>query len=446
LRIGPGAKAEEGIAALGLFDTGGGRICELDLQYSVLAPLRNGNPRALDFLLFASSVYALDKVGSRSAAPDAWTRSFSLTIPVSDPARWRQARSYLVDCLQFLTGDIWELEFTQQATPVLRPRRSRRRRRAAFMQPAGDIVCLFSGGLDSLVGAIDLLEGTTERVLLVGHHDADMGGPFGDQKAILARLRAAYPGRISSVLGRVGQSGAGDEITLRGRSLLFIALGVFAATALGSDIPIVIPENGTIALNVPLTPSRRGSCSTRTAHPAYLRRLFLALECAGLGSPIRNPLLMKTKGEVVGQCLNPELLRDLIPLSVSCAKRSHRKDWIRRSARSCGRCMPCIYRRAALHSAGLDTEVYGIDVCAGELDINGNDEGGNDFRACLSFLRGGQSAADVSMALLANGSLEVAKLGAYADVVMRAMKEVRHWLQDKGSPEIRRAAGLPGKV
>jgi len=443
LKIGPGVRTGQGISTLVLHDDVAEPICELDLQYSLLAPLRNRNSTALDLLVFASSVYALDKSLSRDASMDGWTRAFSLTTPVSDQSAWRSARPDLVDCLQFLTGDNWAFEFTPHSSQLLRTGRAPgRRRSAATIQVGGDTVCLFSGGLDSLVGAIDLLEGGAARILLVGHHDGDMGGPFGDQRALLERLRAAYPRRISSVLVRVGQLGGSAEITLRGRSLLFIALGAFAANALGSTVPVVIPENGTIALNVPLTPSRRGSCSTRTAHPAYLRKLSCALERLGLHNPILNPLSMKTKGEVVAQCLNQQLLREIVSLSVSCAKRSHRRDWIRRGAKSCGRCMPCIYRRSALHTIGLDTEVYGINICAGEVDVDGDDEGGSDLRAYLSFLRRTPSPGDISNTLLASGPLDIRQLSAYADVIVRAMGEIRSLLQDKGIAKVRRAAGL----
>ncbi len=446
LRIGPAKSKDQGIAVLGLYDDSEERVCELDLQYSLLSPLRNRNQSALDFLLLASSIYALDKSFSRDQAEDRWTRQFSLTTPVSAPALWGAARPDLVECLQFLTGDKWTLKFVLQEGPVIGPERSGRRRSSARVPyVGGDAVCLFSGGLDSLVGAIDLLEGSSDRIVLVGHHDGDMGGPFGDQRTLLGRLRAIYPQRISSVFVRVGQMDGSTDITLRARSLLFIALGVFAANAVGPAIPVLIPENGTIALNVPLTPSRRGSCSTRTAHPAYLHRLGAALDRLDLKNPILNPLSLKTKGEVVAQCSNPQLLKEIVHLSVSCAKRSHRREWIRRDAKSCGRCMPCIYRRAALHAAGLDTEVYGIDICADEVDVDGNDQGGSDFRACLSFLRRDSTRDDLSRALLASGSLDVRKLSEYADLVSRAMNEIRSLLLEKSSVRVRRAAELLGR-
>src|SRR5690606_23096162 len=101
--------------------------------------------------------------------------------------------------------------------------------------------------LDSLVGVIDWLESNDDgKILLVGHHDGDMAGPFADQRALLAELTSAYPRRISSALIRVGHTNESTdqtEITLRGRSLIFVALGLFAASTLGEETPLLIPEN-----------------------------------------------------------------------------------------------------------------------------------------------------------------------------------------------------------
>src|SRR5438132_700143 len=47
------------------------------------------------------------------------------------------------------------------------------------------------------------------------------------------------------------------EITTRGRSMLFLALGAAVADAVQAT-QLIVPENGFISLNVPLTPSRIG--------------------------------------------------------------------------------------------------------------------------------------------------------------------------------------------
>lgn len=443
-RVQPRAFTRENFAVVRLVGDGAtGELAQLDVEYSKLVPLRTSNPLALDFLLCAASVYAIDKLILRACAADSWTRDIALTLPVSDVDRWTSASRHLVEALSFLTGDRWEVEFVPLSSPLTR-NRARRRQRRPVPRPQGDIACLFSGGLDSLVGVIDQLEeNRDQRLLLVGHHDGQMAGPLADQQRILNPLRQQYPRRFDAILARVGHTSKGPEITLRGRSLLFIALGVYAASSVGPGTPLLIPENGTIALNAPLTPSRRGSCSTRTAHPHYLATVQRVLADVGLDHSFINPLELRTKGETVSLCRNLDVLRTLAPLSVSCAKRGHKRSWRNRSVPACGRCMPCVYRRAALHTIGSDTEAYGNDICTGDVDIDARDEEGpNDLRACFSFLKRKPSADEIALSLLANGKLDIGRLPDYADLVRRAMEEIRRLLRDKGTREIQRRAGL----
>lgn len=447
--IHPTADTREHFAVIELHKDDGARLCALDLQYSELARLPRPQAVALDLLLTASSVYAIDKLVLRSTASDAWTRDIQLAVQVSSPELWAGSASQLNQCLSFLTGDNWSIDFsTGTRDPIGRRRAQVRRRRSRVFTPPirAAAVSLFSGGLDSLVGVIDWLEEHPHQpMLLVGHHDGDMAGPFADQKTLLASLTAAYPGRLSSLLVRVGHDTPArtqTEITLRGRSLIFISLGMVAASALGPQVPLLVPENGTIALNVPLTPSRRGSCSTRTAHPSYLAMLGTTLRNLGLSNPISNPLRNKTKGEVLTACRNQALLARIARSAVSCAKRGHKMHWTRRNATSCGRCMPCIYRRAAMHAAGWDDEVYGDDICLGEVDLTDIGEKANDLRACLSFVKLAPSNADVASLLMASGRLEPGGVVSDAAMISRTMDEIRTLLRDKASPAVRRHAGL----
>lgn len=430
----------EGFVAANIVKDGDMWLCQIDMEYSKLASLGQANETAMDMLLLAASVYALDKLVLRNNAPDCWHRKFVLRLPVSDAGTWGSVKNDLDYCISFLTGDSWDINFIAQEAslahlnhPVILPQTS-------------DAVCLFSGGLDSLIGAIDWLESNNgQHLCLVGHHDGQIAGTYGDQKNLLQKLKREYPERIADILVRIGhnnESTENREPSLRGRSFLFAALGIFVASALGPNIPLFIPENGTIALNIPLTPSRRGSCSTRTAHPYYLNMLRRVVAGVGLTNTFSNPLETKTKGEVVAQSLNQQLLEETAPLSVSCAKRGHRIHWTHREAKSCGRCMPCIYRRAALHTVGLDNELYGDDICQGEVKLDTDEKKSNDFRACLAFLMQNPTTAEISSILMANGSLDVRRLPDYTAVVQRAMNEIRTLLRDKATPEIKRLAGM----
>jgi 7-cyano-7-deazaguanine synthase in queuosine biosynthesis len=421
------------------------RVTQLYFDFTTL--LRRVKPpseAALDLLFVGGIVYALDKLMPRSLADDAWSRLFEVEIPVREPNKWNHVRLTVNDCLGFLTGDDWRVSFIERQSPLIRRRRRKRRARLRLSLASGSTVCLFSGGLDSLVGAIDWLEANPgESLVTVGHHDPNIAGPLSDQKNVSRIVRQHYPMRLSPVFVGIGQTPSGDEISMRSRSLLFVALGVLVADTLGGNVPVLIPENGTIALNVPLTPSRRGSCSTRTAHPYFLKRLQEWLNGVGLQHELGNPLLGKTKGEVVAECGNGEVLRAAVLESVSCAKRGHTRTWKNRSAKGCGRCMPCIYRRAALHKIGLDQEAYGVDVCQGDLDLSDrNSESADDFRACLSFLCRRPSEIDIAKMLVAAGPLNPLEAMGHAATVHRAMQEIVNLLNDKATVDIQQAARL----
>jgi len=223
---------------------------------------------------------------------------------------------------------------------------------------------------------------------------------------------------------------------------MFIGLGIYVASAAGENLEMIMPENGNIALNVPLTPSRRGACSTRTAHPFFLKSINQVLHNIGFRNTVSNPFELKTKGECVGHCLNRALLRSVAELSFSCAKRGHRSTWIRRNAKQCGRCMPCIYRRAALHKIGSDNDIYGRDICSGEVDLDSKQKLADDFRAYVSFISKNPSIEEISSLLLANGNLDISLLPDYGDLVFRALEEVRVLLRSKATQRVLNQAGI----
>jgi 7-cyano-7-deazaguanine synthase in queuosine biosynthesis len=413
----------------------------LDLDVTTL--LRHSlqiDEQAFDFLFVASIIYAIDKAVPRTVdgdAEDRWTRELGVSIPVATPARWRRVAKEFSACVSFLTGDVWAIRFEPRAREVvqIRPRRRSVRRQPLF----GAVASLFSGGLDSYIGAIDWLEEQRDDSLcLVSHYDGHVGGPKSDQRRTFEVLKNHYGHRINSIQMRVGIKPAGPETTFRSRSLLFIAIGYCVATKLGANVPVIIPENGPISLNYPLNPSRRGSCSTRTTHPYFLSSLHSILETLGFERRLINPYEFSTKGEMVANCKNKGVLRDGALETVSCAKSGHVVHWDNRTARACGRCIPCLFRRAALHVGGLDIEPYGIDVCSSTRKEGGDD----DLLALLSFLRRDLTPADVSRTLACNGSLPANRLAQYADVVKRMRVEIRDWIETKGQHLLKRAAEI----
>jgi 7-cyano-7-deazaguanine synthase in queuosine biosynthesis len=394
-------------------------------------------PAARDFLRLAGAAYCADKLVLRRLTQDRWTRQIHLDVPVADLARWQTATATLSAALDYLTGDHWNLSFRAAAVP------GSRRRPAA--NGGVDAVCLFSGGLDSLCGAIDLLE-EGRRLCLVGHYE---GGLIpGVQQALAAELAEHYGAdqvTLRQLLLRPAAARASQtrplptrrERSTRGRSLLFIAAGLAIADAYGPTTPLYVPENGFIGINVPLSRARSGSLSTRTTHPYFLGCLEAALAALAIDNPLQNPYRLQTKGAMLRRSRNPRLLARLAPRSVSCAHPEAAR-WRRRRQGNCGYCYPCLIRRAAMHAAGWDHgEGYAWDVLNDATVLEGNRRIGADLRAILWATARERPTLDV----LRNGPVPDGEVQAFADLVRRGQAELTAWLATGTSSALR--ARLP---
>ena len=303
--------------------------------------------RAWDFLALALSVAAADQGCLRRTSPDGWTREIRLEVAVTDAEFWDTQTKAINDTLRFLTGDIWQLAFVPGGAPRPRPLRSTGRRLT------GDCVCLLSGGVDSLVGAIDAVSAGRRPVLVsqIARGDAERQRQFAETIGQgLSHLQ------LSHAIEPPGEA----ERSQRARSLVFVAYGVLAASVLpkhrhGEEVDILIPENGFVSLNVPLTPLRLGSLSTRTTHPLFIRQIQGILDAVGFHVRLLNPYQLKTKGEMLVECSDQSLLRELVFGSTSCGRFS------RFNYKHCGRCVPCLVRRAAFLRWGRgDETIYSV--------------------------------------------------------------------------------------
>lgn len=300
-------------------------------------------PRAWDFLSIALSVITADLAEWRAESADNWTREFDLTIAVADPAFWCTQAAALEAALKFLSTDRWRLTFVGGGLQPAPPRNA--------VRPAEDCVVLLSGGLDSLIGAVDLASAGRKPLAVsnIVRGDGDNQGAFA----------TAIGGGLRHLALNHNASPPWDkEPSQRARSLIFIAFGVLTATALkayqdGGEVPFYVCENGFIAVNPPLTGARLGSLSTRTAHPEFLNRIREILAAANLRVKIINPYEHKTKGEMLRDCGDQALLRAHATDSVSCGR--YRVF----NYNHCGRCVPCQVRRAAFLAWGQpDTTFY----------------------------------------------------------------------------------------
>lgn len=297
-----------------------------------------------DFTIFALSVSAADKAVSRQKSPNGWTREIYLQFAIHDLSLWQGMQAQLEAMLKFLTGDYWTLDFVRNNQPL-----PFARTRKAYN---ADCVALLSGGMDSLVGAIDLVD-QHKKPLLVSHIVR------GNEQ-----IQQSFAETVSPHCGfcqwneaiKLPKSTQGEGST-RGRSIVFFAFAALAATGLPISIrqpkKIYVAENGFISLNISLNSSRVSSLSTKTTHPVYMDCLRKIWQALGLNLSLETPYRFCTKGEMLRSCRNQTVLHQLLGNSVSCGKYGVHK------LTHCGRCVPCMVRRAAFQAAGIqDTTRY----------------------------------------------------------------------------------------
>lgn len=137
------------------------------------------------------------------------------------------------------------------------------------------------------------------------------------------------------------------------------------AGILGDEIPVYIPENGFIGLNISLTMSRMGSCSTRTTHPYFLRTLKDIIYSVGIRNPIENIFAYDSKREIVHKVKDrPAFLsgfKDTISCSHPCQVR-YNKIGSRQYPVNCGYCYPCLIRKGSLLDVEDDEDYSCMDL------------------------------------------------------------------------------------
>lgn len=416
---------------------------------------------AFDLLLLSVIVYNVDRMLNRSIhSSDGWKRNITLEgVPARNADTMNRAAHLFESSISFLTGDKWTIRFVQHGSWEYHPLANTQYVRNQYTK-----VALFSGGLDSLIGFVDeaytLNEG--ERILLISH--VEQGKEGTDQKGIInyCEEHHIYDGRYDRIMSRVSLSRSANanressESTFRSRSLLFFAMGIYCAHSIGNDMQLIVPENGTISINIPLNPSRRSACSTRTTHPVFMKRLGDAIQAIGINNTLYNPYQIMSKADMITACSrNPEkdaIIRQLQGLSCSCAKRSHNYHWDKlstiiteRHINHCGMCLPCIYRRVALDAIGLDNpDLLGTDINNGNpYDIdNFVQRRARDYRSLLLFLRYRFNEAYIREELKANHITSEMGLEDYVNLAMRSYQQVAAWVARNGSARVKQIAGI----
>lgn len=277
-----------------------------------------------------------------------WRRSFRFRVPVREPDLWnsKPVRAALASVLSFLSEDVYEFEFS----------RLKKDRKlddfmtlddAPFDGEVGEVV-MFSGGLDSLAGAVGEAVVGRSQVLLVHHRSNEKLGPRHQQ--LLRAVRAAAGPRAPLHFAFLAnkKKRLGKEFTQRTRSFLFAALGTVFARMIGLD-RLRFYENGVTSLNLPPSPQVVGARASRTTHPRVLAGFAsLFTELFGSRFEVDNPFLWETKTDVVKRIADAGC-GGLIGLSTSCG---HTWELKSKTHTHCGVCSQCIDRRFAVLAAG----------------------------------------------------------------------------------------------
>ncbi len=408
-----------------------------------------------DLLEFASALYLADESLARISAADHWARDFEFAFPVHDPSQWESASESLRRCLGFLSGDRFTFTWSERRNlPRLVRHRAKLRRSNIVRQPI-DRISLFSGGVDSLLGAVTYLE-QDERVLLLGHY-AD-NATAAAQRELARHIQGRFPEKAKFLQFRI-QRHRGEhrsvqlpskaEKSHRTRSFLFLSLA--AAVAHTLEIPrISIPENGLIALNPPIELSRMGALSTRTAHPIFLVRFLDSVRTLeAFQGNLENPFLFQSKIDMLRTA--PPWMQQLFLRSVSCARPTRYQD---RRVLHCGYCVPCIYRRVAFVPVGYDrARDYAFDAFRSLSSLTNALQA--DFRALVRFARRveGAGVAEMSGIVLSHGHFspsDARQLGHETDSYAPWIGMIKHWagsflqtVQDKSTRQTLQTLGLP---
>lgn len=377
---------------------------------------------AFDLMVLSLAVTAADTFVERdSRAEDAWCRQFKINLPMLNPALWDEQKMLLKETLHFLSGDLWDFEFRQSNFQIPKMMTSFKAKKIFIKNH--DSVCLFSGGLDSTIGAIDLQVQGKKTVLVSHAYPKDrqkQDGVYDKLKLINARFQVvANPRKVKEIHA---------DVQMRTRSFNFIAFGALIATALSRNhysnkiIPLYIPENGLISINPPLTPRRIGSLSTRTTHPYFLRKLNELFLSIGLPVELLNPYQLKTKGEMMLECQDQNLLKKVATDTVSCGK------W-KRSGVQCGKCLPCLIRRASFDTSQFkDSTSYQYPYLS---DVIKRDKQRDDLMSMIMAIRKINNTKNKNLWVAKSGFLptEANERQEIIDTVLRGFEEVEQYLK-----------------
>lgn len=335
-------------------------------------------PRIKDLLEIAGYVYAADRMTKRGQLAQveyhAWSRKFHFIIKVRDHSFWQNKaiKESLSRLLTFTTGDLsFNFDFNEGGKDLGQS--------ILFDDPNFQLdkkdnssISLFSGGLDSLAGALEILNTTNNNLILVSHQSNNFAITK-IQNSIYNLLNSDYPGRVQRFPLVCSLSGdRAVEESQRSRIFLYTSIA-FSLMSLANEKVIHVFENGMTSLNFPKRQDMMNARSSRTTHPQtiyLLEKFFNSISKEQIR--VKQPFLELTKAEVV-QKIHRYGKVNYVDSTITCTKTFNISKKTS-PASHCGICSQCIDRRFALLASGLEDydAVYDVDIIEDSI----NDEEG----------------------------------------------------------------------
>jgi hypothetical protein len=327
-------------------------------------------PRILDLLEIAVYVFSSDKRilrGARDSLDNKkWARTFNFHIPVRDIDFWNDGKitSSLSDALGFMSGDrkytFFFTKYTKRAFMEYQPTLFTDDIIPLYKKDDIDIM-LFSGGLDSLAGAIETLNSTKDKKLYLVAHKSNKN-IIKTQDGLVKALSGKYNDRVKFYGFECHFTGKiRIEETQRTRMFLFSAIA-FAICSFYSKKDFFVFENGITSINLPKQADVINARASRTTHPKTIGLLMKFYNNFVKDYKFITPYIYKTKTDIIDIFIQFKE-ENLIPSSVSCST-SFNNDM---SSHHCGVCSQCIDRRFAIYAAGLEeySDNYVNDIICG---------------------------------------------------------------------------------
>ena len=325
----------------------------------------------LDLLDIATYVFCADRYVSRGGegvddASENWQRHLIFYIPVRNPDIWKsqEMMKVLKECLGFLSDDSYDFIFFKNKKPL--PINCYiKYSDVNIIDPVEEVV-LFSGGLDSLGGAIQECVINHRKIALVSHRSSNK--IFHQQKTLIKGIRSDLSPDRNPKYIPVNIIKGFDEADKhqRARSFLYASLAATVAVMFGLS-KIRFYENGIVSINLPISSQSSGSKATRSTHPKVLNgfgKIYSLLVDDDF--TVENPFFWMTKTDVIELIKNASKGK-LIKETRSCNDVFN----MTKEKTHCGICAQCIERRLSAIAAGcshLDSkEKYIKDIFIDDL-------------------------------------------------------------------------------